>query len=60
MSGTLVYRLITKTVFTRIEVPINATIFQLKQLIEEKTKVSPKDQQLYRDQAFTKKNIKFR
>ena len=55
MSGTIVYRLITKTVFTRIEVPINATILQLKQLIEEKTKVSPKEQQLYKDQAFTKK-----
>ena len=55
MSGTIVYRLITKTVFTRVQVPIKATIGQLKQLIEERTQVSPKDQQLFTDQAYTKK-----
>ena len=55
MSGTVVFRLITKTVFTRIEVPIKATIKQLKELIAERTKVPPKDQQLFTDQAFTKK-----
>ena len=55
MSGTIVYRLITKTVFTRIEVPVKAKIKQLKELIEEKTKVAPKDQQLFTDQGYTKK-----
>ena len=55
MSGHIVYRLITKTVFTRVQVPIKATIGQLKQLIEERTQVSPKDQQLFTDQAYTKK-----
>ena len=55
MSGTIVFRLITKTVFTRIEVPLKATILQLKQIIEERTQVKPKDQQLYTDQQFKKK-----
>ncbi len=55
MSGTIVYRLITKTVFTRIEVPLKAKISDLKKLIEERTQVKPKDQQLFTDQAFTKK-----
>ena len=50
MSGTIVYRLITKKVFTRIEVPQNAKIKQLKQLIEERTQVDPKYQQLFTDQ----------
>ena len=55
MSGTIVYRLITKTVFTRIEVPQNAKIKQLKQLIEERTQVAPKNQQLFTDQQYKKK-----
>ena len=55
MSGTIVFRLITKTVFTRIQVPIKAKMLQLKQLIEEKTQIPPKDQQLYADQKFLKK-----
>ena len=55
MSGTIIYRLITKTVFTRIEVPVKATILDLKKLIEERTQVAPKDQQLFTDQAFKKK-----
>ena len=55
MSGTIVFRLITKTVFTRIEVPLKATILQLKQIIEERTQVKPKDQQLFTDQQFKKK-----
>ena len=55
MSGTIVYRLITKTVFTRIEVPLNAKISDLKKLIEEKTQVNPKSQQLFTDQQFKKK-----
>ena len=54
MSGTIVYRLITKKVFTRIEVPLIATVLQLKQIIQERTNVIPKDQKLFRDQAFTK------
>ena len=56
MSGTIVFRLITKTVFTRIEVPVKATILDLKKIIEERTQVAPKDQQLFTDQAFKKKN----
>ena len=55
MSGTVIYRLITKTVFTRIEVPIKGKISDLKNLIEEKTQVKPKDQLLFTDQSFTKK-----
>ena len=55
MSGTIVFRLITKTVFTRIQVPIKAKMLQLTQLIEEKTQIPPKDQQLYADQKFLKK-----
>ena len=50
MSGTIVFRLITKTVFTRIEVPIKANIGQLKQLIEEKTQVKKADQKIFTDQ----------
>ena len=55
MSGTIVFRLITKTVFTRIEVPIKANIGQLKQLIEEKTQVKKADQKIFTDQQFKKK-----
>ena len=55
MSGTIVFRLITKTVFTRIEVPIKGNIDQLKQLIEERTQVKKADQKIFTDQQFKKK-----
>ena len=55
MSGTIVFRLITKTVFTRIEVPLKANIDQLKQLIEERTQVKKADQKIFIDQQFKKK-----
>ena len=58
MSGTIIFRLITKTVFTRIEVPINATFLEMKKLIKEKTEVDPKVQRIYRDQQF-KYELKF-
>ena len=44
MQGTAVYRLITPKIFTRIEVATNAKLIQLKQIIEERTQVKPKDQ----------------
>ena len=56
MSGTIVFRLITKTLFTRIEVPLKANIDQLKQLIEERTQVKKADQKIFIDQQFKKKN----
>ena len=55
MSGTIVFRLITKTLFTRIEVPLKANIDQLKQLIEERTQVKKADQKIFIDQQFKKK-----
>ena len=55
MSGKIVFRLITKTVFTRIEVPLKANIDQLKQLIEERTQVKKADQKIFIDQQFKKK-----
>ena len=55
MQGTAVYRLITPKIFTRIEVATNAKLIQLKQIIEERTQVKPKDQKLYCDQQFKKK-----
>ena len=58
MSGTIVFRLITKTLFTRIEVPLKANIDQLKQLIEERTQVKKADQKIFIDQQF-KKRINF-
>ena len=55
MQGTAVYRLITPKIFTRIEVATNAKLIQLKQIIEERTQVKPKDQKLYLDQQFKRK-----
>ena len=55
MIGTVVYRLITPKIFTRIEVATSAKLIQLKQIIEERTQIKPKDQKLYFDQKFIKK-----
>ena len=55
MIGTVVYRLITPKIFTRIEVASNAKIIQLKKIIEERTQISPNAQKLYLDKSFTKK-----
>ena len=55
MIGTVVYRLITPKIFTRIEVATSAKLIQLKQIIEERTQIKPKDQKLYSDQKFIKK-----
>ena len=55
MIGTIVYRLITPKIFTRIEVATTAKLIQLKQIIEERTQITPKDQKLYFDQQFRKK-----
>ena len=55
MQGTIVFRLITPKLFTRIEVACKSTFLQLKQLIEERTQIKPKDQKLYFDQKFSKK-----
>ena len=55
MQGTIVFRLITPKIFTRIEVALNSKLLQLKQLIEERTQINPKDQKLYYDQKFLKK-----
>ena len=55
MIGTTVFRLITPKIFTRIEVATNAKLIQLKQIIEERTQIKPKDQKLYLDQQFKKK-----
>ena len=55
MIGRAVYRLITPKIFTRIEVALNAKLIQLKQIIEERTQISPKDQKLYLDQQYKKK-----
>ena len=52
MIGTVVYRLITPKIFTRIEVPANAKLSQLKQLIEERTQIIPKNQKLFLDQKY--------
>ena len=54
MQGTAVYRLITPKIFTRIEVATGAKLIQLKQIIEERTQVKPKDQKLYFDQQFNR------
>ena len=55
MIGTIVYRLITPKIFTRIEVPANAKLSQLKQLIEERTQIIPKNQKLFLDQKYKNK-----
>ena len=55
MIGTVVYRLITPKIFTRIEVPSNAKLSQLKQIIEERTQILPKNQKLFFDQEYKKK-----
>ena len=46
MIGTVVYRLITPKIFTRIEVATSAKLIQLKQIIEERTQIKPKEKPL--------------
>ena len=55
MIGTIVFRLIIPKIFTRIEVATNAKLIQLKQIIEERTQIKPKDEKLYLDQKFKNK-----
>ena len=58
MSTTIIYRLISPVLFTRIEVPQKGTILELKKEIEKITKIPPKDQKLYFDMKHTKKILK--
>ena len=51
----IVYRLITPQCFTRIEVPQNGKIIDLKQAIEKISNVPPNQQKLFLDQKKTKK-----
>ena len=55
MQGTIVFRLITPKIFTRIEVAMKSDLLQLKKLIEERTQIKPKDQKLYFDQQYKNK-----
>ena len=55
MIGTIVFRLITPKIFTRIEVAAKSKLIDLKKLIEERTQIPPKDQKLYLDQQYKKK-----
>lgn len=55
MSGTIIFRLITPTVFTRIEVPKNGKVSDLKQIISERTNIKPSDQKLFKDQSYRTK-----
>ena len=55
MNTTIIYRLISPVLFTRIEVPQKGTILELKKEIEKITKIPPKDQKIYFDIKHTKK-----
>ena len=55
MSGTIIFRLITPSVFTRIEVPKNGKVSDLKKIIFERTNVKPEDQKLFKDQSYRSK-----
>ena len=51
----IIYRLITPQCFTRVEVPQNGTILNLKKEIEKISNVPPNQQNLYLDHKYTKK-----
>ena len=51
----IVYRLITPQCFTRVEVPVNGTIGNLKKEIEKISNVPSNQQNLFLDQKMTKK-----
>ncbi|MCQ2820532.1 MAG: hypothetical protein MJ252_24980 [archaeon] len=55
MSTTIIYRLISNTVFSRIEVPINGVFKDLKFQIEKITGIKASLQNLYFDQTFLAK-----
>ena len=51
----IIYRLITPQCFTRVEVPQNGTILNLKKEIEKISNVPPNQQNLFLDHKYTKK-----
>ena len=55
MSTTIIYRLISPVLFTRIEVPQKGKILDLKNEIEKITKIPVKEQKIYFDQQHKKK-----
>ena len=55
MSTTIIYRLISPVLFTRVEVPQKGKILDLKNEIEKITKIPAKDQKIYFDMQHKKK-----